>query len=75
MPAALIRDMLGLADRAGTLDLFEHVLKGDPGGAVSAFRQLYALGAEPAQVVLDLLEHAHGASVARAVGPQALTLP
>ena len=75
VPAALIRDMLGLADRAGTLDLFEHVLKGDPGGAVSAFRQLYALGAEPAQVVLDLLEHAHGASVARAVGPQALTLP
>ena len=75
VPAALIRDMLGLADRAGTLDLFEHVLKGDPGGAVSAFRQLYALGADPGQVVLDLLEHAHGASVARAVGPQALTLP
>ncbi|MFM8939991.1 MAG: DNA polymerase III subunit gamma/tau [Phenylobacterium sp.] len=75
VPAALIRDMLGLADRAGTLDLFEHVLKGDPGGAVSAFRHLYALGADPAQVVLDLMEHVHGASVARAVGPQALTLP
>jgi DNA polymerase-3 subunit gamma/tau len=75
VPAALIRDMLGLADRAGTLDLLEHVLKGDPGGAVNAFRQLYALGADPAQVVLDLMEHVHGASVARAVGPQALTLP
>ena len=75
VPAALIRDMLGLADRAGTLDLFELVLKGDPGGAVSAFRHLYALGADPAQVVLDLMEHVHGASVARAVGPQALALP
>ncbi|MFM1960367.1 MAG: hypothetical protein RL588_1884 [Pseudomonadota bacterium] len=75
VPAALIRDMLGLADRAGTLDLFEFILKGDPGGAVSAFRQLYALGADPAQVVLDLMEHVHGASVARAVGPQALALP
>jgi DNA polymerase-3 subunit gamma/tau len=75
VPAALIRDMLGLADRAGTLDLFELVLKGDPGGAVSAFRHLYALGADPAQVILDLMEHVHGASVARAVGPQALTLP
>ena len=75
VPAALIRDMLGLADRAGTLDLLEHVLKGDPGGAVTAFRHLYALGADPAQVVLDLMEHVHGASVARAVGPQALTLP
>ncbi|AWM78846.1 DNA polymerase III subunit gamma/tau [Phenylobacterium parvum] len=75
VPAALIRDMLGLADRAGTLDLFEFILKGDPGGTVSAFRQLYALGADPAQVVLDLMEHVHGASVARAVGPQALALP
>ena len=75
VPAALIRDMLGLADRAGTLDLFEFILKGDPGGAVGAFRQLYALGADPAQVVLDLMEHVHGASVARAVGPQALALP
>jgi len=75
VPAALIREMLGLADRAGTLDLFELVLKGDPGGAVGAFRHLYALGADPAQVVLDLMEHVHGASVARAVGPQALILP
>jgi DNA polymerase-3 subunit gamma/tau len=75
VPAALIRDMLGLADRAGTLELLELVLKGDPGGAVGAFRRLYALGADPAQVVLDLMEHVHGASVARAIGPQALTLP
>jgi hypothetical protein len=66
--------MLGLADRAGTLDLFELVLKGDPGGAVGAFRHLYAL-ADPAQVVLDLMEHVHGRLRRQGGGPQALILP
>jgi DNA polymerase-3 subunit gamma/tau len=73
--AAAIRDMLGLADRAQTIALFEEVMKGHAAEALSAFRILYNFGADPAVVMLDLLEHSHGASVAKALGPDALTLP
>jgi DNA polymerase-3 subunit gamma/tau len=73
--AAAIRDMLGLADRAQTIGLFEQVMRGEAGPAIEAFRTLYNYGADPGQVMLDLLDHCHGASVARAVGPQALVLP
>ena len=73
--AASIRDMLGLADRAQTIALFEQVMKGQAGPAIETFRGLYGYGADPAQVVMDLLEHAHSASVAKAVGPQALVMP
>jgi DNA polymerase-3 subunit gamma/tau len=73
--AAAIRDMLGLADRAQTIALFEEVMKGHAAEALSAFRVLFNFGADPAVVMLDLLEHSHGASVAKALGPDALTLP
>jgi DNA polymerase-3 subunit gamma/tau len=73
--AAVIRDMLGLADRAQTIALFEAVMKGQPGEALEIFRTLYGYGADPVVVMLDLLEHAHGAAVAKALGPDALGLP
>jgi len=73
--ATAIRDMLGLADRAQTIALFEDVVKGRPAEALVAFRTLYNFGADPAVVMLDLLEHAHGSAVAKALGPDALTLP
>jgi DNA polymerase-3 subunit gamma/tau len=72
---AVIRDMLGLADRAQTIALFEEAVKGRTAEALVAFRALYNFGADPAVVMLDLLEHAHGAAVAKALGPDALTLP
>jgi DNA polymerase-3 subunit gamma/tau len=72
---AIVRDMLGLADRAQTIGLFEHTVRGETAAALEAFRALYAVGADPATVMLDLLEHAHGAMVARTVGLEALTLP
>lgn len=75
VPAAVIRDMLGLADRAQTIGLLEHVMRGEAGPAIETFRTLYGYGADPGQVMVDLLEHAHGASVAKAIGPQALVLP
>jgi DNA polymerase-3 subunit gamma/tau len=75
IPAAMIRDMLGLADRAQTIGLLEQVMKGEAGLAIETFRTLYGYGADPGQVMVDLLEHAHGASVAKAVGPQALIMP
>ncbi|HEX3363757.1 DNA polymerase III subunit gamma/tau, partial [Phenylobacterium sp.] len=73
--AATIRDMLGLADRAQTISLFEQVMKGEAGPAIETFRTLYGYGANPDQVMLDLLDHCHGASVAKAIGPQALIMP
>jgi DNA polymerase III subunit gamma/tau len=73
--AAEIRDMLGLADRSQTIALFEAVMRGQAGEAIETFRGLYGYGANPDQVMLDLLDHCHGASVAKAIGPQALVMP
>jgi DNA polymerase-3 subunit gamma/tau len=73
--AAVVRDMLGLADRAATIGLFEQIMRGETGPALEAFRSLWGFGADPAVVMLDLLDHCHGSSVAKALGPEALTLP
>ena len=73
--AATVRDMLGLADRGQTIDLFETLARGDAAGAITTFRALYAVGADPNTVMLDLLEHCHGATVAKTLGPDVLTLP
>ncbi len=72
---AVVRDMLGLADRIQTIELFEHVMKGDTGAALMGFRTLWGYGADASQVMLDLLEHCHAASVSKALGPDALHLP
>ena len=74
-PAAVVRDMLGLADRAATIGLFETVMKGDTADALTRFRQLYGFGADPVVVIGDLLEHTHAAAVAKTLGPAALALP
>ena len=73
--AAVVRDMLGLADRAQTIALFELAMRGKAGEAIEAFRTLYGFGADPVVVMLDLLDHAHGAAVAKALGPDVLGLP
>ena len=72
---ATVREMLGLADRAQTIALFEQTMRGDAAAAIETFRGLYAVGADPVTVMLDLLEHAHGAMVAKTVGLEALSLP
>ena len=43
--------------------------------AIEGFRTLYNFGAAPDLVMLDLLEHAHAASVGKTLGPDALHLP
>ncbi|MBE7217160.1 MAG: DNA polymerase III subunit gamma/tau [Caulobacteraceae bacterium] len=73
--AALVRDMLGLADRTQTIALFEHVMAGRAAEALTASRTLYGFGAEPAVVMGDLLEHAHAAALAKTLGEGALHLP
>jgi DNA polymerase-3 subunit gamma/tau len=73
--AEIVRDMLGLADRAQTIALLESVLSGKIAEALEQFRALYGFGADPAQVASDLLEHVHAATVARTIGPAATRLP
>jgi DNA polymerase-3 subunit gamma/tau len=73
--AAAVRDMLGLADRVQTIDLFEAAVRGEAGPAIETFRGLFAFGADPMNVMLDMLDHCHGASVAKTLGPDALELP
>lgn len=71
----LVRDMLGLADRSQTIQLFESIMAGRTPEALEAFRTLYGFGADPVQITNDLLEHCHAASVAKMLGPQATRLP
>jgi len=73
--AAQVRDMMGLADRGQTIELFAVAMAGNAAEALKAFAALYGFGADPVVVMLDLLDHAHAASVAKALGPDALKLP
>lgn len=54
-----VRGMLGLADRAQVLDLFEQVMKGEIAEALATLRTQYDSGADPVVVINDLLEVSH----------------
>jgi DNA polymerase-3 subunit gamma/tau len=54
-----VREMLGLADRARVIDLFEHVMKGDATAALAEIRAQWDVGADPVVVVGDLAEFVH----------------
>ncbi|OYX05025.1 MAG: DNA polymerase III subunit gamma/tau [Caulobacter vibrioides] len=73
--AAVVRDMLGLADRSQTIALYEHVMAGKTKDALEAFRALWGFGADPAVVMLDVLDHCHASAVSKALGPDALSMP
>jgi DNA polymerase-3 subunit gamma/tau len=51
-----VRQMLGLADRARVIDLFESLVRGDIAGAFREFREQYDTGADPIVVLSDLAE-------------------
>ncbi|MBE1237557.1 DNA polymerase III subunit gamma/tau [Phaeovibrio sulfidiphilus] len=57
--AAMVADMLGLADRSRVLDLLEHVLSGRVPAALDELGAQYALGADPLTVLQDLLGLVH----------------
>src|SRR5690606_18329728 len=57
--AETVRDMLGLADRARIIDLFEMLMKGDVAGALGEFREQYDAGADPATLLTELAEFNH----------------
>src|SRR5438477_6278024 len=54
-----VQQMLGLADRARTIDLFEAVMRGDMAAALTELRDQYAAGADPAVILADLAEFTH----------------
>ena len=54
-----VRDMLGLADRARTFDLLDAVMKGNVQEALGQLASQYDSGADPAQVLEDILELVH----------------
>ncbi len=56
---ALVRDMLGLADRTRVFDLFESVMKGDTPKALAVLAEQHVAGADAATVIEDLLELVH----------------
>ncbi len=55
----MVREMLGLADRARVIDLFEHVMKGEAAAALAEIRAQYDVGADPVVVIGDLAEFVH----------------
>jgi len=61
--AEQIRAMLGLADRSRVLDLFDLVLKGEAGAALTELSAQYADGADPMAVLRDLADVTHWLSV------------
>lgn len=54
-----LRSMLGLADRARVIDLFEHIMKGNAAAALEELRQQYDIGADPVVIMSDLAEFVH----------------
>jgi DNA polymerase III subunit gamma/tau len=54
-----VRQMLGLADRARVVDLFDALLRGDIAAALAELRDQYDSGADPAVILTDLAEFTH----------------
>ena len=57
--AAVVRDMLGLADQMRICDLFDAVMQGRAADALGIGRQLHDIGAEPMVILTDLADIAH----------------
>ena len=72
--AEQVRDMLGLADRAAIIDLFEAALTGKPGRALEILADLHRAGADPLVVLRDLLDLTHFLTRAKVV-PEVLEDP
>ncbi|MEQ8405863.1 MAG: DNA polymerase III subunit gamma/tau [Oceanicaulis sp.] len=69
--AAMVRDMLGLADRSRVLDLLEAALEARAKDALDELRHQYDSGADPQVLMRDLLDHLHAMSRIKAAGEDA----
>ena len=57
--AESVRAMLGLADRARVIDLFEAVMRGRLPEAMTGLKLLHDSGADPGHVISDLADYVH----------------
>ncbi|HWG05714.1 MAG TPA: DNA polymerase III subunit gamma/tau [Beijerinckiaceae bacterium] len=57
--AESVRAMLGVADRARIVDLFEQVMKGDVAAALVNLKDQYDQGTDPGHVLVELAEFVH----------------
>jgi DNA polymerase-3 subunit gamma/tau len=57
--AGAVREMLGVADRSLTFELFEALMGGDAAAALAGLEALYNGGTDPAMVMQDLLDLTH----------------
>jgi DNA polymerase-3 subunit gamma/tau len=64
--AAQMRDMLGLADRARSMDLLQEALSGDMGRALGILDEIYRSGGDALALLQDLLDLTHLLSRLRA---------
>ncbi len=69
--ADAVREMLGLADRARTFDLFEAALTGRTQAVLTELDGQIDAGADPIVVMRDLLDHCHDVTRAKALGEAA----
>jgi DNA polymerase-3 subunit gamma/tau len=65
--SALVKEMLGLADRGLILDLLENAVTGKCEPALSLMEDLYRKGADPSVIIGDMLDLAHMLTKLRAV--------
>jgi len=54
-----VRDMLGLADRARIIDLFDCAISAKPADALDTLADLHRVGADPVVILQDLLDLVH----------------
>ncbi|WP_273757841.1 DNA polymerase III subunit gamma/tau [Bartonella sp. AU55XJBT] len=57
--AAAVRTMLGLADQARIIDLFEFIMKGNVVNALHELRSQYDAGADPLTILTELADFNH----------------
>ncbi|NBB84456.1 MAG: DNA polymerase III subunit gamma/tau, partial [Alphaproteobacteria bacterium] len=69
-----VRHMLGLADRTRVIELFDQVLRGEAPAALETLADMHRLGADPLQVLQDLLDFTHFLTRAKLL-PQVLDDP
>jgi len=62
-----VRQMLGLADRARVIDLFEALMRADLDRTLHDLRDQYDAGADPAMLLTDLAEFTHFVTRVKAV--------
>lgn len=55
----VVRRMLGLADRSVTFDLLDAVVRGDAAAALDLLAAQYSAGADPVEILTDMLELTH----------------